>query len=96
MWNWNIDNSTYHELTGDRGEQDEKCLVVFVAMDSKHIFHNKKSTDNVMTAISRYSCMLFEAVKINAERYNWRNGNQETSTGKEYIMKVTTSQREAQ
>jgi hypothetical protein len=47
-------------------EQDGKCIVlVFVAVESKDIIHNGKSTGNATTEISRFSCMLFEAVKIN-------------------------------
>lgn len=68
--------------------------MVFLAMDSKQIFHNGKSRDNVLTEISRYGFMLFEAVKINLKDTTGGKKNQETSTGRQtYYEGISITER---
>lgn len=71
--------------------------MVLVEMGSKHILHNRKPRDNVVTEISRYSCMLFEAMKINIERYFPTVGMEiKKQVWEECILRLSVSQTEAQ
>lgn len=71
-------------------------IVVFLAMDSKQIFHNGKSRDSILTEISRYSFMLFEAVKINLEDTTGGKKIRKQVWKGKCIMRVSASQRETQ